>query len=79
MGELRTAHTADLDAATLGAGRALLDAVFEGEMTDHDWDHALGGMHALVWEGEELVGHASVSGGESCTAGGPCAPAISRG
>ena len=29
-------------------------------MTDHDWDHALGGMHALVWEAGELVGHASV-------------------
>ena len=29
-------------------------------MTDHDWEHALGGVHALVWEGGELVGHASV-------------------
>jgi aminoglycoside 2'-N-acetyltransferase I len=29
-------------------------------MTDDDWEHALGGVHALVWEGEELVGHASV-------------------
>src|SRR5947208_1396806 len=54
------AHTADLDAATLGAARALLDQVFGAEMTDHDWDHALGGMHALVWEAGELVGHASV-------------------
>ena len=60
MTELRTAHTADLDAATLKSARALLDAVFEGDMTDHDWDHALGGVHALLWEGRELVGHASV-------------------
>ena len=60
MPELRTAHTADLDRATLDAARALLDAVFEGEMTDDDWEHALGGLHALVWEGHELVGHASV-------------------
>ena len=29
-------------------------------MTDEDWEHALGGMHALVWEGAELIGHASV-------------------
>ena len=29
-------------------------------MTDEDWDHALGGMHALLWEGAELIGHASV-------------------
>jgi aminoglycoside 2'-N-acetyltransferase I len=29
-------------------------------MTDEDWEHALGGIHALVWEGRELIGHASV-------------------
>jgi len=29
-------------------------------MTDHDWEHALGGMHAIGWEAEQLVGHASV-------------------
>jgi aminoglycoside 2'-N-acetyltransferase I len=29
-------------------------------MTVHDWDHCLGGIHALVWEGPELVGHGSV-------------------
>jgi aminoglycoside 2'-N-acetyltransferase I len=34
--------------------------VFGEEMTDHDWDHALGGVHALVWEDRRLVGHASV-------------------
>jgi aminoglycoside 2'-N-acetyltransferase I len=57
--EVRTAHTAELDSATLGAARALLDAVFE-DMTDDDWEHALGGIHALVWEEDELIGHASV-------------------
>jgi aminoglycoside 2'-N-acetyltransferase I len=59
MTELRTAHTAELDAATRSAGRALLDDVFD-DMTDHDWEHALGGVHAMVWEGEDLIGHASV-------------------
>jgi aminoglycoside 2'-N-acetyltransferase I len=58
--DVRTAHTADLNAATLKAARALLDDVFEGDTTDHDWEHALGGVHALVWEGTELVGHASL-------------------
>jgi aminoglycoside 2'-N-acetyltransferase I len=57
--ELRIAHTADLDAATRHAARALLDDVFD-DMTDEDWDHALGGMHAMLWEGPELIGHASV-------------------
>ncbi len=57
--ELRIAHTADLEASTRRAARALLDDAFD-DMTDEDWDHALGGMHALLWEGAELIGHASV-------------------
>jgi aminoglycoside 2'-N-acetyltransferase I len=60
MSEVHTAHTADLDAAALTAARALLDAVFGDELTDDDWEHALGGMHALLWEEDELIGHASV-------------------
>jgi aminoglycoside 2'-N-acetyltransferase I len=47
MTRLQTAHTADLDSATLDAARALLYAVFD-DMTDVDWDHALGGVHTLV-------------------------------
>ena len=57
---VRTAHTGDLDAATLAAARALLDDVFDGELTEEDWQHALGGVHALAYEDDELVGHASV-------------------
>jgi aminoglycoside 2'-N-acetyltransferase I len=56
---IQLAHTADLDAGTLTAARALLDAAF-GPITDHDWEHALGGMHALMWEQGALIGHASV-------------------
>jgi len=58
--DVRTAHTGDLDAATLRAARALLDAVFGDALTDLDWEHALGGVHALVWDEGQLVGHASV-------------------
>ena len=60
MADLRTAHTADLDPAGLKAARALLDEVFNGEVTESDWEHALGGMHALVWDGPTLIGHGSV-------------------
>ena len=60
MVDIQLAHTADLDDATLRAARALLDEVFGEEMTDHDWEHALGGIHALAWENRELIGHASV-------------------
>jgi aminoglycoside 2'-N-acetyltransferase I len=58
--DVRIAHTADVDAATLEAARALLDAAFDGEFSDHDWEHSLGGVHALAWEDGELVGHAAV-------------------
>jgi aminoglycoside 2'-N-acetyltransferase I len=60
MTSVRTAHTADLGAATLTAARALLYEVFQDDMTEHDWEHSLGGVHALAWEGDELVGHAAV-------------------
>jgi aminoglycoside 2'-N-acetyltransferase I len=60
MPEVRIAHTADLGAETLERARALLVGVFEGDFADDDWEHALGGMHALAWEGGELVGHASL-------------------
>lgn len=53
-------HTGQLDAAVLDAARELLDQVFSGELTDEDWEHCLGGMHALVWEGAELIGHAAL-------------------
>jgi aminoglycoside 2'-N-acetyltransferase I len=56
---VQVAHTADLSLAVLDAGRALLYAVFD-DMTDEDWDHALGGMHALAWDDDVLIGHASV-------------------
>jgi aminoglycoside 2'-N-acetyltransferase I len=56
------AHTAQLDEATLAASRALLFEVFTGDdaMTDDDWEHCLGGMHALAYDGDRLVGHAAL-------------------
>lgn len=60
MANVRIAHTADLDLITLEATRTLLDDAFEGDFSDDDWDHTLGGIHALIWEDIELIGHASV-------------------
>ena len=60
MSEPRIAHTAELDADTLAAARALLAEAFAGAFDDHDWEHSLGGMHALVYEGDELVAHGAV-------------------
>ena len=57
--ELRTAHTADLDASTRSAIRRLMDAAFDG-VSDDTFENVLGGVHALVVEEGELVGHGSV-------------------
>lgn len=59
MADLHRCHTADLDPGTLRAARALLEAGF-ADLADSDWEHALGGVHALVWHGTDLIGHGSV-------------------
>jgi aminoglycoside 2'-N-acetyltransferase I len=57
---LRTGHTAALEPSVLGAVRALLDDVFGAVFDEHDYEHALGGVHALVWAGADLIAHGSV-------------------
>ncbi|MFD6983458.1 GNAT family N-acetyltransferase, partial [Streptomyces sp. NPDC059956] len=53
-------HTSQLAEGELRRVRELLDGAFEGEFGDEDFEHALGGMHVLVYEGGELVAHGSV-------------------
>jgi aminoglycoside 2'-N-acetyltransferase I len=55
-------HTAELEAADLTAVRALCDAVFGDDFTDSDFEHALGGVHALSFDGDRLVAHAALVG-----------------
>ena len=57
---IRVAHTAELDAATLAAARELLAESFEGGFGDEDWEHALGGLHALAFDGNRLVAQGAV-------------------
>ena len=52
-------HTSELDTETRAAARELLYAVFD-DMTEHDWEHSLGGLHALVMDGARVVGHAAI-------------------
>ncbi len=33
---------------------------FAGEFTETDWDHALGGMHALIWHHNAIIAHGAV-------------------
>jgi aminoglycoside 2'-N-acetyltransferase I len=60
MTELQLLHTAQVDPAALAAARTLVDVAFGSGFSDEDWEHGLGGMHALLWEDGDLVGHGSV-------------------
>jgi aminoglycoside 2'-N-acetyltransferase I len=52
-------HTSEFDASVLSKARALLYVAFD-DMTDDDWEHSLGGMHAIAWDDTTIIGHASV-------------------
>lgn len=60
VAELRTVHTADLALSDRQAIRRLLYDAFDGQFSAGDWDHTLGGVHILVLEQGELVGHVAV-------------------
>ena len=49
----------EVDAARRAALRELWDQAFGDRFSDDDADHAYGGVHVLVRDGERLVGHAS--------------------
>ena len=60
MTNLRVCESGRLSSAELRAIRGLLDEAFAGDFSDHDWEHALGGWHALITERAAIVAHASV-------------------
>jgi aminoglycoside 2'-N-acetyltransferase I len=56
----RLVHTADLDNETREDARRMVIEAFAGEFSDADWEHALGGMHALISQHGALIAHAAV-------------------
>lgn len=56
----RLIHTSDLDHETRDDARRMVIDAFGGEFTDADWEHALGGMHALIFDHGALIAHAAV-------------------
>ncbi len=58
----RLVHTSDLDAETLAGARQMITDAFggAGEFTDSDWEHTLGGMHAIIAHRGALIAHAAV-------------------
>ncbi|BBY33918.1 aminoglycoside 2'-N-acetyltransferase [Mycolicibacter minnesotensis] len=62
-GQLHTArliHTSDLDDETRRGAQRLVTESSGGTLSDADWQHALGGMHALIWHHGTLIAHGSV-------------------
>lgn len=60
MAQIRLVRTDELTAAELFAARALMDAAFDGDFTDDDWSHSIGGWHVMAVDGGELLAHASL-------------------
>jgi aminoglycoside 2'-N-acetyltransferase I len=56
----RLVHTADLEAEARQRSYDMVNDAFAGEFTDADWDHALGGMHALIWHRGAIIAHGAV-------------------
>ncbi|MFE2043302.1 GNAT family N-acetyltransferase [Streptomyces sp. NPDC059477] len=57
---VRLTHTSDLTPAALDAVRDLLTDAFDGDFGDEDWDHTLGGVHALIQDERGPVAHGAV-------------------
>ena len=56
----RLVHTADLESEARQRAYEMVNDAFAGEFTDTDWDHALGGMHALIWHHGAIIAHGAV-------------------
>jgi aminoglycoside 2'-N-acetyltransferase I len=56
----RLVHTADLDSETRQDVCQMVTTAFAGDFTENDWEHALGGMHALIWHHGAIIAHAAV-------------------
>ncbi len=53
-------RTEDAPQGLLEGARAVVVGAFDGNFTADDWDHALGGWHAVAIDVQRVVAHASV-------------------
>ncbi|MCB1266476.1 MAG: GNAT family N-acetyltransferase, partial [Mycobacterium sp.] len=56
----RLIHTSDLDNETIDNAHRLLVEAYGGQFTETDWEHTLGGMHAVIAHRGALIAHAAV-------------------
>lgn len=62
MTEVDVVASGDLSGVELDLLRQLLEDAFDHEFSDDDWDHALGGWHAIDSSERAPVAHAAVVG-----------------
>ena len=60
MPEVRLVETRQLSEDERRAIRQLMVEAFEGDFTADDWQHALGGWHAIIGGADQVVAHAAV-------------------
>ncbi|MGH9024139.1 MAG: GNAT family N-acetyltransferase, partial [Acidimicrobiia bacterium] len=64
MPTVRALPTDEMPSERLSEVRLLLDAAFrddpDGEFTDDDWLHTIGGLHVVLLEKNLVVAHAAV-------------------
>jgi len=60
MVQLRRLRTAAASVDLLAEIRQLLDAAFDGDFSDGDWEHTLGGWHIVATDDHVVVAHAAV-------------------
>jgi aminoglycoside 2'-N-acetyltransferase I len=58
--QLRVCDTDALTSLELAAIRAPCDLAFVGEYGDDDFDHALGGLHVIAFDGDQMISHAAL-------------------
>ncbi len=56
----RLVHTSDLDAETRDGARQMVIEAYDGDFSDADWEHSLGGMHALICNHGAIIAHGAV-------------------
>ncbi|MEZ0053296.1 aminoglycoside 2'-N-acetyltransferase I [Mycobacterium sp. MAA66] len=56
----RLVHTSDLDAETRDNARQMVIDAYDGSFTAADWEHSLGGMHALICHHGAIIAHGAV-------------------
>lgn len=60
MAKTQVLTTAEVPSELLVEIRRLLDESFAGHFSEDDWEHGLGGWHAIVTDGDAVVAHAAV-------------------